>query len=766
MRVVRLTARVVAAAAGLVAAGVAINQVLNGGVWSWAWLVTALVIAALAEAANQWMERLNSEAPADGETRDPASAPPLVLPSEAARPITEVEASPGLVNVPVRGQVFVGRDDELTDLRESLERPGPVVVAAVHGMGGVGKSTLAAQYAFEQRERFNPVWWITAETPANLDAGLAELAIALQPEMAGESLDILAERAVVWLASHRGWLLVLDNVSDPADVATLLGRVSSGRIVMTSRLGEGWHRLGADVLRLDVLSEQESIELLARIIGPSEPGEGAPELVRELGCLPLAVDQAAAFLHQTRLTPRAYLELLAEQPAVMYDQAARGADAERTIARIWRITLDQITFEFPLAGDVLRTLAWWGPEAIPRVLLDPLTRPMSFDDWTGRRTRRIMMWDARFEAWLDRSDRQDAQRAGRIFPRWSHRNAATDLPGLQGALGVLAAYNLISLDRETIGMHRLVQAVARSADPTDSHRRPADIAAALGYAVELLRTALHTDLEDPARWPLLRAALPHADSLNDHLANQPPTFVPEHPHRIKVLLTRAALVRAGLANISMNSGDPEQAAALYEQALAQYQQLWGSDHPATLATREYLGHALYGAGDFDQAITHLTRSLNEHRRVYGTRHPATITAGANLAAAHFSAGDHTRALTLVRQAIADHRILRDKPQTNDFTGTQNDRIAAIRALLDDLRQSGEPNDDIVVNLQFQLASWLGDLGDHEGLAAALDHLRTDDVTVFGDRYTYQVHGELVLGDGTVTSPSEPEHSDPNDSGPP
>ncbi|MDX3102308.1 hypothetical protein PW035_15850, partial [Nonomuraea angiospora] len=299
-----------------------------------------------------------------------------VLPEAVLRPVSERAAPSATVNVPGHRQVFVGRGDELAALEAALGGSGPVVVAAVHGLGGIGKSTLAAALP----------------------------------------LEALAERAIGWLAAHEGWLLILDNVTDPADVAPLLGRTLAGRVLVTSRLGQGWHHLGARVLRLDVLEEAEALELLTRIATPRQhvpaPGtqtlealDGAIELVRELGYLPLAIEQAAAYLHQARLTPRAYLNLLTEYPAVMYDQAAEGNDAERTIARVWRLTVDRLTHT-PLAGDLLRILAWYGAEPIPRSVLDGLADP----------------------------------------------------PQLQQALGALAAYSMITLDDAAITVHRLVQA--------------------------------------------------------------------------------------------------------------------------------------------------------------------------------------------------------------------------------------------------------------------------------------------------------------------
>ncbi|MEU7750127.1 NB-ARC domain-containing protein [Nonomuraea sp. NPDC049158] len=210
-----------------------------------------------------------------------------VLRAEALRPVTEVLAPPRTINLPGHTRVFVGRGNELTRLEASLHTSAPVVVAAVHGLGGVGKSTLAARYAATHAELFNPIWWITADTRAAVQTGLASLAVALQPELAAAiPLEALADRATSWLAAHDGWLVVLDNVNDPADVAPLLDRTLSGRVLVTSRLSQGWHCLNAHVMRLDVLPEHEAIELCIQIATHAQPiadpnGVGASPHERE-----------------------------------------------------------------------------------------------------------------------------------------------------------------------------------------------------------------------------------------------------------------------------------------------------------------------------------------------------------------------------------------------------------------------------------------------------------------------------------------------------
>ncbi|MFD7787689.1 NB-ARC domain-containing protein, partial [Streptomyces nojiriensis] len=438
------------------------------------------------------------------------------LPAEAYAPIPDDAARSGMSNIP-RSVLFVGRTSELDALEAAFTRAGEVVVHAVHGLGGVGKSALAAHWAGSRGE---PVrWWITADDTAKVDAGLAGLARALHPGLAGLPAELQTERAIEWLGGHDGWLLVLDNVEDPAHIDPLLNRVAGrGRVLVTTRRATGWHR-HATTVRLGVLEPADALDLFVRILiqqGPRDTN-GADAVCAELGYLALAVEQAAAFCAETGTTPSDYLGMLAQWPAQMFAATSAGGDSARTIARIWRITLDRLT-DTPLAGDLLRLLAWYAPDHIPRDLL----------------------------------------------------NGPADPPSRAVALGRLAAYNMVTDNHDgTLSVHRLVQAVARTPDPHDLHRHADDIARARDHAAELLSHAYPDDSRNPANWPRYRALLPHTDALTAH-------HTPDHDtHHTADALSEAAAYRA-------EQGALASALHAHQRARMAYERMLGPDHPDAL----------------------------------------------------------------------------------------------------------------------------------------------------------------------------------------
>jgi len=592
------------------------------------------------------------------------------LPAEAVRAPAVVSAARGLHNLPAPGSaVFVDRQNDLAQLHEVMSAELPAPPPVVHGLGGTGKSTLALQFAHRNRDRYNPVWWISADSAVSVTTGLAELAARLDP-YAGLTAKTSAEAAawaIGWLQAHDGWLLVLDDAT-PRSIEPVLGTLAGGRHLITSRRGTGWHRV-ARPLPLASLPPDAALDLLMQVTGPGDDTdrELLQQLAGELGYLPLALEQAAAYIEYTAITPAAYLDRLRRYPARMF---AASADAggesgrQRTIARVWQLSLAAIERDQPLAGEILRTLAWFAPDPIPRDLVYQADDdPMTVDE----------------------------------------------------ALALLNAYSMITLTSRHVTIHRLVQAVARIPDPADPHRTPDAVSHARDRAAHLLLESLpENPLVNVPAWPRWRELLPHALALADNAGPDQDTpatarilvaasaFLQGDGHFDQAIATaeRAAgayrrlqgtdapdtlIARSFLASAYRAAGNLAAAAPLHQLNLADSERILGEDHPQTLDARANLAYLLALQHEEDRALELHERNLADYERVHGPDHPHTLNARANLASSHRAVGHLDRAIELHEQSAADYARVFGPGHSETVTARSN--LAYAYQLADDLSRA-------------------------------------------------------------------------------
>jgi len=377
------------------------------------------------------------------------------------------EAGAAIFNVPVATRTFVGRQEQLRRLGEGLSGDGAVAITqvhAIHGMGGVGKTQLAARYARQQREGYDVVWWVRAEQQPTLRADLAGMAAALGlvDAEADEQDAITAARE--WLEQHERWLLVFDNATGPDALADLLPEGSGGHVLITSRTHADWRGLHATPLALDVWARAESREFLRERTGEQDTGM-LNAVAEVLGDLPLALEQAVAYASTQAITLSAYADRLRDRAPRLF-AAGRPPGYEHSVATVWQLAFEQVA-KHPVAQQLLEVCAFLGPEGIPRELL---------------------------EAFAD-----DSAPPG---------ISAEDV---DDAIAVLLGYALLTRSVEgSFAMHRLVGQLAREHADTDTRRSAARLAATILTALWPERPWEHE------HWPMCQRLLTHALTTTKH----------------------------------------------------------------------------------------------------------------------------------------------------------------------------------------------------------------------------------------------------------
>lgn len=289
-------------------------------------------------------------------------------------------------NLPFRslGSLFKGRDKFLKDLHQQFQREPKRMQAivpwqAIHGLGGIGKSRAAVEYAWKYLEDYAALLFLKADSPLTLITSLAGLC-----PMLGEAKEVTddiqrAQAARQWLQGHRGWLLIVDNVDiEEAAVAVdeWLKHLDGGHVLITSRIKE-W-RPDVTAHPLDVLDLVPAAAFLlertegGRIAKPDDTHK-AQELAEELGRLALALEQAAAFIRKHSLSFGEYLQRWRKadkKTREWHDE--RLMQYPRPLATTWQTSVDILNAP---ARALLEVLAWLAPEPIPRFLFDYANAP-------------------------------------------------------------------------------------------------------------------------------------------------------------------------------------------------------------------------------------------------------------------------------------------------------------------------------------------------------------------------------------------------------
>ena len=529
--------------------------------------------------------------PARGHTLSPA---PIPLPGMLPRVCS---------GVPGRNVAFTGREGMLVRLREGLLGPSPSV--ALHGMGGVGKTQLAAEYVWRFGNNYDAVWWVNAEQSDRIADQLAAFAAALDLVDPTTQVDSAVEALRGYCRSQGGWLVVLDNATSAREVREWL-LAGPGHVLVTSR-DPHWREIAAPI-EVDVFTRNESTALLHAHL-PTLPDDHADQLADALGDLPLALAQAAGVLAESGMPITEYLTLLDTTAAEVLDQG-EPISYSGSLAKAIRIAVNHLAAADPGAAQLLRLCAFLSPEPIPTRLFTSATPGSLSEPLAAITAEPLVYWRT---------------------------------------LALLGRYGLAKVADDRLTVHRLTQRLVRADTPEQD--RPNTIA--------LLRTAFPHDPEDPSAWQRCSELLPHIrdaaalatdDDRRQNAASlltdagmylraraDLPTAkaVLEQSLELRSQLSRPdqleiaeTLVQLGI--VIRRSGDPVAARAVLERALEiQQREHRKDDHLDIASTLTHLGIALRDLGTFEEledGRAALDRAVAIREQTLGPDHPDLATA--------------------------------------------------------------------------------------------------------------------------------------------
>lgn len=278
--------------------------------------------------------------------------------------------------VPHRNPYFTGREDVIAHLRAALPSSTITVLSqAMSGLGGIGKTQIMVEYAYRYASRYQAVFWVQADNPATILASLRQVAEELGlPEQQSSDPDTVIGGVKRWLQTHHDWLLLVDNVEHVPTMSKILPERGSGHVIMTTRaqsVGAVANKIDVEVMNdaegcLFLLHRSKRLALdLPLERATEEDRSQASQLVSLMDGLPLALDQAGAYLEETQCSLVEYLDLYQRYHAQLLDRRGKTAsDHPDSVATTFLISFDHIKRRRPDVAALLRCCAFLPPDAI------------------------------------------------------------------------------------------------------------------------------------------------------------------------------------------------------------------------------------------------------------------------------------------------------------------------------------------------------------------------------------------------------------------
>jgi hypothetical protein len=573
---------------------------------------------------------------------------------------------------------FADPANHLGKLRQQLQTKGSsalLAAATVQGMGGVGKTQLALKYSLQFQDEYAGVWWLQAETES-----LLEQECTLFCHKQGLTL-VPGEQASAamcnWLNGQTGWLLVYDNVDDVKLLRACLPQAGKHHVLITSRLRGGW--AGMAKLELDVWEDEQALQFLrprlVEVDGVPDSRDDAQLrlLTHALDGLPLALEQACAYIEKNQVSVAAYCQRIqAHDSAQRLLERSDSEFCPRSVLATLSLAFEKLSEP---ALVLLGICAWLAAEPIPEYLftkipdelktelepeLPPAVLTLAADEFSWRETVAELENYALCQARVSRM----ADHVG---------NGAEDV--------------------RCLNFHRLTQAAVRAS----AHGAQAGAA-----ALVLVRVAFPSDPRQPQHWPRCHSLAPHVQRFQvcyqegwqqavpyAQLLAQLVIYLQRGPalyHQTESLARQAWLIQQNalgdehqetlisiniLAETLRQMGDLRGARTLHEKVLEIRRRVLGEEHPNTMNSINNLALTLWQMGDLAGARTLQEKELEICYRVLGDEHPDTLISMSNMATTLCETGELPVARTLHEKVLKIRRRVLGESHPNTLQSIHN-----------------------------------------------------------------------------------------------
>ncbi|HYT43948.1 MAG TPA: tetratricopeptide repeat protein [Methylomirabilota bacterium] len=513
-----------------------------------------------------------------------------------------------------RNAFFTGRKEILKQLHDKLTKTNDLTQLQpqiLSGLGGIGKTQIALEFAFRYQHEYPFILWLRTETRSLLISDIGAIPNLFPSQESEAETDELQERTVIssfrlWLASHKDWLLILDNVDDLQIVHELLPTKGKGHVLVTTRIhavGNAGNRIEIENMNqeegiLFLLRRAKKIEINASLDQISEKErEDAQAIVEALEGLPLALDQAGAFIEETQSSLSEYCDLLATaKEKILLRRGTTSSDHPESVASTFSLSFQKVEQGNAGAADLLRLFAFLSPDAIPEELIKEGAQKLNF----------------------------------------SLHDMATDLVVFNEAITTLLKYSLIrrNPNTQTITIHRLVQVTIKNIMDEDTQLEWTKQAI---YAVDQAFPKEIDSLEKRERRKSLLPQVQHCFTLIEQSNLNFPEAVS--------LLNKAK-------SFLLNQERYAESLSFSVRLLKMQEQLLGAESPEVAYVLNSMAISYRGLNQYELAVSYYQRAIAIRQKILGQNDPETLRSLSNLGFLYYKQGNYEKAEQITKEVLA------------------------------------------------------------------------------------------------------------------